>query len=81
MNQKHQVNFTQIMLKKVKNPNRYRLGYEYNEAVDMYNEVHKLFIKQMQKTAELQDEIDQLNNLCTYYKNVDKSKSHFRTGV
>lgn len=69
------------MLKKVNNPKHFRLGYRYNEAVDKYELYHALYIQQLQKTAELQDEIDELYNLCAYYKHGDKSLKHFRTGL
>lgn len=69
------------MLKRIKHPDRYRLGYEYNEAVDKCEHYHGLFIEQMKKTAELQVMLDEKENLIALYKHVDKAHRHLLGAV
>lgn len=68
------------MLKRVKHPERYRLGHEYNEAVDKCEHYHNLFIEQMKKTADLQSQIDERENIIQFYRHVD-SPSRYLLGA
>ena len=65
------------MLKRIKTPERFRLGYEYNELLTQHEFTHELLILSMQKNAELQGLIDQLTNLAVFYEKVEKEHRHF----
>lgn len=69
------------MLKRIKSPERYRYGCEYNLLVDKYEVLHSTNIKQMQKNVALEQKIDELENLCSFYQHVDKLQRHYYGAV
>ena len=63
-------------LKKINKPGQYRYGHEYNDLIDKYEILYNLHIKQMQRNVALEEEIDSLNDLCSFLNTVEKSNRH-----
>lgn len=67
----HTATYINTNFKKCKTPH-IRLGYEYNNLLDWHSQLHTLYVQQLYKIADLQDEVDRLHDLMHKHTTVEK---------